>query len=141
MPPADDVHGLQIALATALRERDTEREFRGAAEAAFGEQLARTEAAEKERDTARDELHHVDTRLGEMCARWTEARAQINAAKYMVEKARDCERAEKERDSYRTALTEVNDLLLSVPPGEDWRAVVRKKVVVALFGEAAWKEK
>jgi hypothetical protein len=47
--------------------------------------------------------------------------------------------AESERDALRTALTEVNDLLMSVPVGEDWRVVVRKKVVVALFGEAAWK--
>jgi hypothetical protein len=46
-----------------------------------------------------------------------------------------------ERDALRTALTEVNDLLMSVPPGEDWRAVVREKVVVALFGEAAWQTK
>lgn len=113
MPPADDAHGLQVQLATALRERDQ----------------------------ARDELHHVDTRLGEMCARWTEARAQLDAAKYMIEKARDCERAESERDALRTALTEVNNLLMSVPQHEDWRALVRKKVVLALFGEPAWETK
>jgi hypothetical protein len=44
-------------------------------------------------------------------------------------------------DRLRTALTEVNDLLMSVPPGEDWRAVVREKVVTALFGEPGWKDK
>lgn len=48
--------------------------------------------------------------------------------------------SESERDSLRTALTEVNDLLMSVPPGEDWRAVVREKVVTALHGEPGWKE-
>lgn len=46
-----------------------------------------------------------------------------------------------ERDALRTALQEVNALLMSVPPGEDWRAVVREKVVTALHGEAAWERK
>jgi hypothetical protein len=88
----DETHALKIQLATALKERDTEK-----------------------------------------AARWEleKERGQVNGAL----------KAElDETTRLRTALIEVNDLLMSVPAGEDWRARVRKKVVVALFGEAAWKE-
>lgn len=93
----DDAHGLQVQLATALKERDEAR-------------LALANAI-----TARDEETNE-----------SDARADA---------------AESERDALRTALTEVNNLLMSVPQHEDWRAIVRKKVVVALFGEAAWETK
>lgn len=63
MPHTDAERSLRVQLATALRERDTEREFRGAAEAAFGEQLARTEAAESERDAARAEVKRLTEAL------------------------------------------------------------------------------
>jgi hypothetical protein len=66
--------------------------------------------------------------------------ARIRLARERNEIGEALAAAERERDALRTALTEVNDLLLSVPAGEDWRAQVRKKVIVALFGEAAWKE-
>lgn len=93
-------HELQIALATALRERDTCRDDAAYFKASYQRKLA-------------DEKRLLES-------------ASATVA---------------ERDALHAALTEVNDLLMSVPPGEDWRAVVRKKVVTALHGEAAWETK
>jgi hypothetical protein len=82
-------------------------------------------------------------------ARLTRERDEEHVVRMALEKAhRDlmrqemdrAEAAESERDALRTALQEVNALLMSVPPGEDWRAVVREKVVKALYGEPGWKE-
>lgn len=100
MPDPDTEHGLRIQLATALRERDRERDDAAYFRASYARKLA------------------------------DEKRLLKSAAATVAE-----------RDALRTALTEVNDLLMSVPPGEDWRAVVREKVVKALFGEAAWETK
>lgn len=50
----------------------------------------------------REERDRLAGRLKALESRWKDASEQINAAKYMVEKARDCERAEKavaERDT------------------------------------------
>lgn len=85
MPDPNTEHGLQVQLATALKERD------------------------------------------EMALRAEHFAARILAA-------------ESERDALRATLTEVNNLLMSVPEGADWRQIVRKKVVLALHGEPTWEE-
>jgi chromosome segregation ATPase len=138
MPDPDTEHGLRIQLATALKERDEAR--------ALAEKWARREAAGVERGIRADadalsEIQGLQAALSAANAELAVWRDEDGREAKYEHVSRRCTKAEAERDALRTALTEVNDLLMSVPPGEDWRAVVREKVVTALHGEAAWQTK
>lgn len=81
-----------------------------------------------------------DSDMGRLPPDVLEPAVLVGLISVLVEQVAADARCRAERDHLRTVLTDVNDLLLSVPRTEDWRRVVREKVVKALYGEAAWGE-
>src|SRR3954469_15384185 len=115
--PGEDTHGLRAQLAVALRERD---EARAAMEAMKNRDYAPLKKwieenapdavqraywimvkAEQERDALLTENKRLETA----------ARAYIEDHELALSRA---EKAEQERDSYRTALTEIINLAMDV---------------------------
>lgn len=91
MPHDDVLRGLRIDLATALRERDEAK----ARERGQMTAVLHTIGGEVEGHptSAIDYLQRLRALVATEKA-FADARPQIESAKYMVEKARDCERAE-----------------------------------------------
>jgi hypothetical protein len=92
----------------------------------------------RERDETRRECKGW---TAENAALWARIRTlELDIAVHSATKAR-ADAAESERDSLRTALTDIVTLCMDVPATEDWRAKVGDKARKALYGEAAWKTK
>jgi hypothetical protein len=63
------------------------------------------------------------------------------SAKDVAETLDSLNAAQKERDSYRAALTDIVTLCMDVADTPDWRKAVGDKARAALFGPPAWERK